>query len=300
MHANHQGGAAMSRERREDLPMLTDSDYAEFGAFLQSACGIHLGDNKQYLVSTRIRRILVEHRLPDLATLTRRIKSGADRLLRQQVIDAMTTNETFWFRDAYPFDYLKRSLIPDLAQNIGGRKIRIWCAACSTGQEPYSVSIVFEEALRGRFVNKVIDGEILATDVSNSVVHAAEKGQYDKLSLMRGLNQERIGNFFHQENDDRWLVNEKIRSRVKFRAVNLQESYYLLGKFDIIFCRNVLIYFTSELKIEILKKMHAALNPGGVLFLGASEGISGLSDYFQMINCQPGVAYRALPVHRRR
>ncbi len=283
----------MNKSLMGEIPHLDPNEYQAFSVFLRTACGIDLGANKQYLVSTRIRRILLENKLASLGELTQLIQKDNQRLLRQRVIDAMTTNETFWFRDGYPFDYLGKVLLPALAKQKPGEKIKIWSAACSSGQEPYSISMVVEEGMRGRLLARGCDAEILATDVSSSVLEVAKEGIYDRLSLVRGLSSERNGEHFLQLDGDTWRVKDSVRNRVRFRPLNLQESFFLLGKFDIVFCRNVLIYFSSDLKLEILRKIHANLNPGGILFLGSSENITGLNDLYEMVNCNPGVAYRA-------
>lgn len=277
-----------------DISPLDANEYQAFTVFLRTACGIDLGANKQYLVSTRVRRILLEHGLKSLGELTRVIQQDSHKSLRQKVIDAMTTNETFWFRDNYPFDYLGKSLLPALAkQQRPGEKTRIWSAACSSGQEPYSISMIVEEGMRGLLSTRCNDADILATDVSSAVLETAKEGVYDRLSLMRGLPSQRCNEFFVQVDTDSWRIKDSVRNRVRFRALNLQESFYLLGKFDVVFCRNVLIYFSAALKTDILRKIHGTLNPGGILFLGSSESISGLSDLYEMVNCNPGVAYRA-------
>jgi len=283
----------MNKSVAGDTSSLDPESYQAFSLFLRTACGIDLGANKQYLVVTRIRRILLEQGLSSLAELTQLIQQDGQRVLRQRVLDAMTTNETFWFRDVYPFEYLTRVLLPDLTKNKPGEKIRIWSAACSSGQEPYSISMAVEEYLRGRILSKLCDVEILATDLSSSVLEMATQGIYDRQSLVRGLSSERAREFFLQVDEDNWRIKDSVRKRVRFRPLNLQESFFLLGKFDIIFCRNVLIYFPGDLKLEILRKIHGNLVPGGILILGSSENISGLNEYYEMVNCNPGLAYRA-------
>lgn len=271
------------------------NEYREFSAFLKSACGIDLGVNKEYLVSTRIRRILAEHNLNGLGDLIRAIRAERGTALRQQVVDAMTTNETFWFRDGYPFEYLAK-VLPDLAAARAGKSLRIWSAACSSGQEPYSISMVVEEQQRHRFGQRIGEVEVVATDVSNRMLDVARHGRYDRLSVARGLSEERAKNFFIMETPEIWCVRPKVRQRIRFRSLNLQEPFYLLGKFDVIFCRNVLIYFSSDLKRDILTRLHKALNPSGLLFLGSSESIPDLSHLYDLVDCQPGVAYRAKPL----
>lgn len=282
----------MNKPISEELPQLDPDEYRDFSRILKTMCGIDLGENKQYLVATRIRRILIDHKLESLRSLTRAIQIDSERNLRQKVIDAMTTNETFWFRDTYPYEYLDKTLLPQFAQANPGRKIKIWSAACSTGQEPYSISMVVDERARAKFGNISCEAEILATDLSSSALDIAKKGSYDRLSVVRGLSDQRMREYFTKVNDDIWQVCPSIANRIRFRALNLQDSFYLLGRFDVVFCRNVLIYFSAELKRDILTKLHATLNPGGILFLGSSESITGLNDLYEMVNCQPGVAYR--------
>lgn len=282
----------MAKGFETDVCHVGAEEYRAFKEFLRAACGIDLGDNKQYLVTTRIRRILLANRINSLSDLTDMISRGGGRFLRQQVIDAMTTNETYWFRDGYPFDYLAQRLSKGLSPTGSSKKLRIWSAACSTGQEPYGISMIVAEAARKKFGEKVADTEILATDVSSAVLAVASQACYDRASMARGLTLERIKAHFLQQSEEVWQVRDSIRDRVRFRPFNLQDSYYLLGKFDVIFCRNVLIYFSDALKVEILTKLHSALNPNGILFLGSSESISGLNHLYEMVNCNPGVAYR--------
>ena len=205
----------------------------------------------------------------------------------------MTTNETFWFRDGYPFDYLQSTLLPEFQGESAFGPIRIWSAACSSGQEPYSISMLVEESLKssskGR--RKV---EVVATDLSGSMLDQARLGVYDKMSIMRGLSPLRLDNYLtRQKHYETWEVRPEIKRRIKFQALNLLDSYTSLGKFDVIFCRNVLIYFNGELKNSILRKLYGALKPGGALILGASEGLGGADDQFEMVHCSPGVIYRA-------
>lgn len=294
------GTASMNRSTSPEVPTIDADEYRQFSDYLRSMCGIDLGINKQYLVATRVRRILRDYGLDGLAALTAALRQNAKPQLRQQVIDAMTTNETFWFRDGYPFQFLANTVLPELSKSRVGGKIKVWSAACSSGQEPYSISMVFEEALRSRVGRQICDGDILGTDVSSAILDSARAGCYDRISLARGLSEERRNNFFIPAADGAWQLKQSLRDRVRLRSFNLQDPYVLLGKFDVVFCRNVLIYFSSELKLQILKKIHSTLLPGGYLFLGSSEGIAGLSDYFEMVNCNPGVAYRAKVVPNQR
>ena len=285
-------GRAFGQHNKMNNNNLSQDDFDQFRQFLQDACGIFLGENKQYLVTTRIRRILEEQGIGSLGELVTQLRRGRHSKLRQDIIDAMTTNETFWFRDIYPFDYLKSSLLPELMKD-GRGSLRVWSAACSSGQEPYSISMTVEEYRRaaGSLPRPV---DIVATDLSAEILSQARQGEYDKMSVMRGLSHERLQAFFDPRGGDNWRIKPAVGGRVDFRSLNLMDSYAGLGKFDIIFCRNVLIYFTADLKRDILRRMHAALKPGGCLFLGSSEGLAGVSDLFQMVNCSPGIMYRAV------
>ncbi len=275
-----------------DQTHFSAEEFQNFRDFLQEAAGIDLGLNKQYLVATRVRRILIDYKIETLADLTRVISSGSEQNLRQKVIDAMTTNETFWFRDIYPYEYLSNHFLAELRQR-GVKRPRIWSAACSYGQEPYSISMIIEEYIQRSRGLSAFPCDILATDLSSTVLDAAAKGCYDRLSVARGLEGDRLKAFFHQSSPDTWCVNKTIRDRISFRAQNLLESYLLLGKFDAIFCRNVLIYFSSEHKLNILQRLHRSLNKDGILVLGSSESLGEANDLFATEHVRPGVIYRA-------
>lgn len=275
---------------------LNQAEFDQFRLFLEEACGISLGDNKQYLVTNRIRRILEENNLASFGELVKNLKQGFNRKLKDQVIDCMTTNETFWFRDNYPYDHLKNILFPQLmsGNNRMFGPIRIWSAACSSGQEPYSISMMAEECKRQNMGNLARPIQIVATDLSSTVLDQARSGEYDKLSVMRGLSAERLERYFDNPTPIMWRVKPFVKERIDFRSLNLMDSYAGLGKFDIVFCRNVLIYFNADLKRQILQKIHASLKPQGVLFLGSSEGLAGAADLFEMVRCEPGILYRAI------
>lgn len=276
------------------LANISPAEYEEFRQFLEDACGILLGDNKHYLVQSRLGKMVADTSVASLGELVdqlRRETSGGK--LRERVIEAMTTNETFWFRDTHPFRILAEHILPDYVQRKQ-RSLRIWSAACSTGQEPYSVSITVQEYLT-RNPGSLSDVQITATDISPSVLAEAKTGYYDAMALARGLPPEIKGRYFQKDQyhwEERWQVRADIRKRIRFTTGNLLASYATLGRFDIIFCRNVLIYFSSESKLDILQRMTAALNPGGYLFLGASESLSQFSDAFEMVRCNSGVVYR--------
>ncbi len=267
-------------------------DFEQFRVFLEKACGILLGTNKEYLVSSRLNKLMRENNIASLGELVQRIQTQPRAGLREKVIDAMTTNETLWFRDTYPFEVLKSKVLPEMAKASPGQRLRIWSAACSSGQEPYSLSMSIDEFERTNLGLLRAGVQIVATDLSGAMLNACRSGEYDSLALGRGLSRERLQRYFDPGEGGRWTIKPAIRARVEFRALNLLESYASLGKFDIVFCRNVLIYFSADVKKDILRRIHATLKPGGYLFLGASEALNGLPELYQMVQCSPGIIYK--------
>ncbi len=270
---------------------LSDADYDAFRKILEDACGIVLGENKHYLVTSRLNRLSEELSYASLSEMLEKLRKGGDANLKARIVDAMTTNETSWFRDRYPFEMLKNSLLPELAKQKVN-PLRIWSAASSTGQEIYTISMTiheFKKANPGVLNSRV---EIIGTDISPTVIKTAREAKYDELSMGRGLSDERRQQFFIDNKDGGWTVKPEIRMGTRFTELNLLNSYSSLGKCDIIFCRNVLIYFSSELKTDILDRMARVLKPGGFLFLGGSESPTGYSKAYEMVRYPEGVVYR--------
>jgi len=236
-------------------------DFEQFRTFLEKACGILLGTNKQYLVSSRLNKLMEQNGIKTLGELVQRMQSQPRSGLREQVVDAMTTNETLWFRDTYPFEVLKSRVLPELIKANPGQRLRIWSAACSSGQEPYSLSMTIDEFEKTNLGQLKGGVQIVATDLSPSMLINCKSGEYDSLAMGRGLSQERLQRYFDPKGPGRWVVKPAIRSRIEFRALNLLDSYASLGKFDVVFCRNVLIYFSAEVKKDILTRIHAMLKP---------------------------------------
>lgn len=266
---------------------ISPKQYTAFVDFLEKSSGIILSDNKHYLVTSRLSRLMENSGISDFSDLLER--QHRDRRLREQIVDAMTTNETSWFRDQYPFAALKNTIFPKLAHHKKSA-IRIWSAACSTGQEPYSISMCFEEYIRNSPVG-FPRLEIIATDISPSALDKAKTGRYEELTLGRGLSKHRWERFFEHKVSD-WEVKQEIRDRISFMNLNLTQGFASLGKFDIIFCRNVLIYFSTALKQDVLARIANALNPGGYLLLGGSESMANYSNAFQMIRNDLTVLYK--------
>ena len=263
--------------------------YLRFCELLQQRSGIVLGDSKQYLVTSRLSQLMREHQLSSLLDLVERLQRGQPIGLMQQVIDAMTTNETMWFRDGYPFDVLRKELFP---QHNGSAPMSIWCAACSSGQEPYSIAMTADE-YRAEPKAKIFPGiRIVATDISAQMLQTAKEGIYDGLAVARGLSPERKKKFFDSLADGRWQVKATLKSAISFQPMNLLSMPYSVGPFDVIFCRNVLIYFSPQVKLQVLTALTARLKKGGVLFLGGSEALGELADRYDMIRCHPGIMYK--------
>lgn len=268
------------------------NDYQRFQLFLEQACGILLGDGKQYLITSRLTKLMRDEQLTSLSALIDAIQKGSPRHLRDAVIDAMTTNETSWFRDGSPFVVLEKYVLPTL-ENPSALPVRMWSAACSSGQEPYTLSMLVSEYCRKKPDSKLVSCEILGTDISLSVLVQAQRALYESHAVTRGLSETRKQQFFNPAGEQ-WALRSEVKNRVHFKQQNLLQSYAGLGRFDIIFCRNVLIYFSAERKKDILDRLALSLNAGGFLFLGASETISGYSNGFEMLRYPEGVVYKKL------
>lgn len=269
---------------------LDEKSYNQFRTFLEQQCGIVLGENKQYLVKSRLAPLMAKFELGSLSELVNRTLSPVERQLRAAVIDAMTTNETLWFRDDYPFKLLKSKLLPDFSEQR--TPVKIWSAASSSGQEPYSIAmsiLEYQQSSPRAFQRGV---QVVGTDISTTMLEHCKYGHYDSLALARGLSDERKRQFFENGDNGMLQVKDHVKKMVNFRPLNLLNSYSLMGRFDIVFCRNVLIYFSPEIKAQIISQIHGVLNPGGYLFLGASESLSGINQDFAMVRCNPGIVYQ--------
>lgn len=271
-----------------DMVRLSHEQYHSFSQFLEQSSGIVLGDNRQYLVASRLNPHVQSRGFASLGELIDELRKGRDESLRAQVIEAMTTNETQFFRDGYPFEILKHHLFPEHQQQKGGR-LRLWSAGCSSGQEAYSAIMTAQEHNEA---GGKIDLEVFGTDISKSMVQQATAARYSASSVRRGLSAERLQRFFTPVSADTWEFKPELRRRATFRQHNLKDSFALFGRFDVIFCRNVLIYFSQHMRQDILTRMAAALNPKGYLLLGGSESIGRQVDSFELVRTAHGVIYR--------
>jgi len=256
---------------------VNQPDYEYLRKLLKDHSGLDLSADKQYLIESRLLPLARKAGLADIGELVQKLKSGSSAVIAQ-VVEAMTTNETFFFRDKVPFDHFRDSIMPEIIKGRANRKsIRIWCAAGSTGQEPYSLAMCVKElgaALNGWRV------EIIATDISQEVLEKSKAGIYSQFEVQRGLPIQMLVKYFKQ-NGELWQLNPDIRSMVQHRQLNLLHDFSQLGVFDIIFCRNVLIYFDQDTKINIFGRLAKIMEPDGFLVLGAAETVVGLTDVFK-------------------
>lgn len=241
--------------------------------FLKRSSGLVMEQSKRYLVESRVMPIVRRERLSGLDELVALLQKGQSPKLAKDVIEAMTINETYFFRDKTPFDQFRQVMLPKLiAQRQNEKRLRIWSAAASTGQEAYSLGMILEENAAKLAGWKI---EIVGTDLSDGVLEKARKGVYSQFEVQRGLPTPMLLRHFNQIGDS-WQISEQMRQKVQFRQLNLLQDFNSLGKFDIIFCRNVLIYFDTARKQDILTRMSRILAPDGFLLLGASESLIGL------------------------
>ena len=258
-----------------------DDEFLKLRDLIRQACGISLGEDKRYLITQRLSPLLKPAGCKNYLELMQKL--GADSAgcaLRDKVIEAMTTNETSFFRDIHPFEAFRDNLIPILVSRVrasrlkpgGEHKARIWCAASSTGQEPYSIAMLISETLGtgGHPDIRAQDIQIVATDISTEVLTRAGKGHYNQTEISRGLSDDMRKRYFTQSGQN-WTVSPMIRKMIEFKQLNLIKPFSSLGTFDIIFCRNVLIYFDEATKSKILEQFYEMLIPGGALLLGAME-----------------------------
>ena len=256
---------------------MTPPDYEYLRKLLKDHSGLDLSADKQYLIESRLLPLSRKCGIAGISELVQKMKGGAATIV-SQVVEAMTTNETFFFRDKIPFDHFRNSIMPEVLKARAARKsIRIWCAAGSTGQEPYSLAMCLKEmsaALAGWRV------EIIATDLSQEVLEKSKSGMYSQFEVQRGLPIQLLVKYFKQSGE-LWQINADIRAMVQHRQLNLLHDFSQLGAFDVVFCRNVLIYFDQDTKINIFGRLAKTMEADGFLVLGAAETVVGLTDVFK-------------------
>ena len=271
---------------------MTPSDYEYLRKLLKDHSGLDLSADKQYLIESRLLPLARKAGLADIGALVQKMKTGSGTFIAQ-VVEAMTTNETFFFRDKVPFEHFRETIMPELLRSRVARKsIRIWCAAGSTGQEPYSLAMCLKEmgaALAGWRI------EILATDLSTEVLEKSRSGIYSQFEVQRGLPIQMLVKYFKQIGE-LWQINADLRATVQHRQLNLLHDFGGLGSFDVIFCRNVLIYFDQDTKSNVFGRLARSSEPDGFLVLGAAESVVGLTEAFKPVADRRGL-YRLNDAH---
>jgi chemotaxis protein methyltransferase CheR len=264
---------------------VTPPDYEYLRKLLRDQSGLDLSTDKQYLIESRLLPLARKAGLPSIGDLVQKMKGGSNALVTQ-VVEAMTTNETFFFRDKVPFDHFRDTIMPEMLKLRAARKsLRIWCAAGSTGQEPYSLAMCLKE------MSTMLSGwriEILATDLSQEVLEKSKTGIYSQFEVQRGLPIQMLVKYFKQIGE-LWRINPDIRGMVTHRQLNLLHDFGQLGSFDVIFCRNVLIYFDQETKANIFGRLARSMESDGFLVLGAAETVVGLTEAFKPIGDRRGL-----------
>jgi len=275
---------------------LSSENFLLFQQYIEEQCGISIRDDKAYLIESRLSKFLFKFSLVSFEDLYRLLSKQQDRALAEDVIDALTTNETLWFREKTPWEIMNDKLLGDYIDEIrqGKRsKVRIWSAACSTGQEPYSIAMCIDKYLTSHGIKDIslTNFEILATDISNTVLQIARKGKYDSISMNRGLDADYRDQYFRKEGRS-WVLDDRIRQAVQFVHFNLQKSFIGLGKFDVVFCRYVAIYFSENFKKEVFKRIALSLTARGILLLGNSEVFFEHKENYQAEQYKNAVFYR--------
>jgi chemotaxis protein methyltransferase CheR len=256
---------------------VTPADYDFLRRLLKERSGLDLSADKQYLVESRLVPLARRVGLTGIPDLVQKMRGGAEALTKD-VVEAMTTNETFFFRDKVPFDHLSGTILPALLSARASRKqLRIWSAASSTGQEPYSIAMCLKERAAELAGWRI---EIVATDLSQEVLEKSKAGIYSQFEVQRGLPIQLLVKYFTQ-NGEFWQLNSDIRGMVSHRQLNLLQDFSHLGKFDVIFCRNVLIYFDQPTKLSIFERLAKMIEADGMLMLGAAETVVGMTDAFR-------------------
>lgn len=261
------------------------ADFDLYKDLLKEKSGLTLTQDKSYLLDSRLTPVARKWGYESLDSMTMALRTLPKTELLRDVVEAMTTNETSFFRDSKPFDQFRDIIIPHLIKTRPGKRARIWCAASSTGQEPYSLAMLIKEnAAR-------LPGwqfEIIATDIDTNVLESAKRGEYSQFEAQRGLPIQMLMKYFEQKGD-RWCLKSDIKSMVQYKYFNLLEPMHSLGRFDIIFCRNVLIYFDKETKAKVLQGMAQLLPDDGFVILGGAETVLGITDAFKPMDNTRGI-----------
>jgi chemotaxis protein methyltransferase CheR len=264
---------------------MKPADFDFISKMVKERSGLVLTPEKAYLVESRLGPIARREGIATLEDLVSTLRLSGNQKLIEAVVDAMTTNETFFFRDKTPFEILENIILPDLIAKKRGAPIKIWCAAASTGQEPYSIAMVLDQ-LGHKLAGSKVD--ILGTDISERCLEKAKAGIYTQFEVQRGLPVTQLMKYFRKEGDA-WKIADSLKANIRFRPMNLLDDFRTLGRFDIIFCRNVLIYFDTPTKKRVLDRMAQQMEAPGYLLMGAAETVLGVTDTFKPVQNSRGL-----------
>ncbi len=264
---------------------VTQEEYKVLIKYIEEHCGIHLQEGKEYLIESRLSDLVVESGQKSFQAFYHTVRNDRSGRLKERIIDAMTTNETSWFRDGNSWKYVKEVFIPRIFEKASQqKKVRIWSAAAATGQEAYSLLMLLHEEAENRKNPSILEKiEILATDISSSALFQAISARYGNVSMGRGLPEDKKMKYFKQDGN-MWVFNQELKKRVQFKRFNLQDNFILLGSFDLIFCRYVMIYFSDNFRSEIVNKIAGSLINGGILLVEGSMLVQDYSNAFQTIS----------------
>ena len=265
---------------------MKPEDFSFFTKYIYDQTGLVLGPDKMYLIESRLAPLARKYNVASIDLLVGQLRTSKTADLQRDIVDAMMTNESFFFRDGKPFEQFRQLVLPGLLQSRAAKKsFRIWCAAASTGQEPYTLAMILKEEaakLNGWRV------DIVGTDISHEALERAKSGLYTQFEVQRGLPIQLLVKYFKQQGD-KWQIAPEIRTAVQYRSFNLLSDFAGLGNFDVIFCRNVLIYFDQKTKGTILDRMAKLLPADGLLYLGGAETVLGVTERFQPMPGQRGI-----------
>lgn len=275
---------------------MSPQDFDFVAQLLKQRSGLTIGPDKAYLLESRLNPVARKHGFSGLTDLIQGLRLRGDQTLTRDVVEAMTTNESFFFRDTKPFEQFRRLVLPHMLEKRASRRsFRIWSAACSSGQEAYSLSMIlkeFDSKLAGWRV------EMIGTDISTEILDKAKEGVYSQFEVQRGLPVQLLVKHFTQEGD-RWRISPEIKRMVTYRIFNLLEDPAPLGQFDVVFLRNVLIYFDQPTKAKVLERVAKQMAPDGFLYLGGAETVLGITDRFQVVPGERGIYSLATPAQPR-
>ena len=282
---------------------LSRQEFVPLRDFIYDLCGLVIPDDKSYLIQQRLEPLVVNTGCKSFGEFYQKVKQNPPPKIEEQIINAITTGETSFFRDGHPFVTFKEYVLPNLGETIrkrkgrnkirSGPKVSLWSAGSSTGQEPYSLAMLIHEYATANRHLSILEEDfgLLATDISSEALSKAIAGEYTEMEVKRGLSPDRMAKYFVKD-EKRWLVNSWIQIMVEFRQINLISPFTLLGTFDVILCRNVLIYFDHTTKVDTIDQFYNMLCEGGFLILGATENLYAMTDKFESIHYGDTLIYR--------